>query len=247
MGAPYGALLVYPEKLSTDEKIFVAKIDAFLNFFENVSYLSSKESELLEERDREAGFNYWFDVVMKKESHVILRRYLLQGFDKLCARLEVNPEAVYLAVYGTLMHEQDNPIRQEIRDKMISKGPCQIRGRMYVAGPHGQYPGVTIENVGLDEFVTGELLLLGANDEEANATLRILDGYEEFNPADIPGSEFVRRFVMLKEPRKGAWTYVYNRSPDDLDLKRIPSGNWKQYQESKSAPGDSPVCTPKPN
>lgn len=101
--------LVYPDDLDEAEQNKLVRVDALLNFFEPIAYLSECE-EFLRKDDMEPMFRFWFEL-MQMPTHAILERYLLRGFESLQQKLNIRPRPVLLAVYGTLMHGEMNEIR----------------------------------------------------------------------------------------------------------------------------------------
>jgi gamma-glutamylcyclotransferase (GGCT)/AIG2-like uncharacterized protein YtfP len=249
--------LVYPDRLSNDDKLLLARIDRLLNFFERVARLTElkteesvlRKSEFVTKEEEESVFNYWFQVVMKDDSHAVLRRYLTHGFEYTYAIIGLPKSPLYVATYGTLMTGQVNTLTSEIKVRMVSRGPCTIPGEMFVAGPNGEYPGLTYQ-ISSNSQAHAELFEIGADDEKtgenaddkARDVLQALDRYEEYDPDDTRASLYVRRFVMVKlgsegglEAQKvGAWVYFYNRDSDQIPGIRIPSGDWRSYQAAKT-------------
>jgi gamma-glutamylcyclotransferase (GGCT)/AIG2-like uncharacterized protein YtfP len=126
----------------------------------------------------------------------------------------------YLFVYGTLLSSYDEKTSHEHLKKFSNYiGKAQINGKLYMVD---YYPGV----VPCQEksIVRGELYQI-TNEE---ALFQFLDKFEEYNPADVEHSEYIRTRVtaVLRETKEEvlAWTYAYNQSTDDLEL--LPKGDF---------------------
>lgn len=226
--------LVYPNALDQREKQQLSRIDALLNFFELVCYVSAKD-RYLRSSDREATFQYWFDDIMcQSDEHVLLRLYLQFGFEHLRKRMALEAPQNCIAVYGTLMRSvADQITNRELRAEACAArrhlgaylGPCRIRGRLVDLG---EYPGLVPDESGT---VAGELyeLPFGTRGEalgRLRAAIREIDRYEEIDIEYPDRSEYTRRFVKLAEPADAAaWVYFLNR-PRSTPVP-VPSGEWK--------------------
>ena len=217
----------------------LAKVDALLNFFEHVAHLSSSANELLLPADREAAFDFWF-TVMRRDSHVVLRRYLLHSFEHIQSITKFPRGPVYLAVYGTLMSGEFEKIEGHDRLKQLMRdakplGRCSAVGQMY---EHKRDGGVRFPYLCLDNRkgqIVAQLFQIGNDDEEASRVLDVLDAYENDPvPGAGPQPSYIARYVMVNweppggpEQKIGAWIYAADRhiSGD----APIPSGNWKAY------------------
>jgi gamma-glutamylcyclotransferase (GGCT)/AIG2-like uncharacterized protein YtfP len=105
----------------------------------------------------------------------------------------------FLAVYGTLRRRSIFPKLPKAVPHLRFVGYGQVRGRLFwqrtfPALIHG--PGI----VGVELF---EIL-------DANVWCD-LDPYEGFDPANSRASLFIRRQVLLLNPRLWAWAYFLNR------------------------------------
>ena len=226
--------LVYPKALDQREKELLPRIDALLNFFELVCYVSDKD-RYLRSSDREATFQYWFDDIMcRSDDHVLLRLYLQFGFEHLRLRIRLGAPRNYVAVYGTLMRSVAEQItNQELREEARAArthlgaylGPCRIRGRLVDLG---EYPGLLPDDAGT---VAGELYELpfgksGEALDQFRAAIREIDRYEEIDVEYPDRSEYTRRFVKLASPADAAaWVYFLNR-PRSNPVP-VPAGEWK--------------------
>lgn len=104
------------------------------------------------------------------------------------------------------------------------------------ASPLGSGPsGATVSPAGghrtVDTTRTHIALYAVADD----AVLVRLDAFEEYDPDDPDGSEYLRRRVRLAEPDLDAWVYVYNR--DVAGRPRVESGDWRRHRASRHAVG----------
>jgi gamma-glutamylcyclotransferase (GGCT)/AIG2-like uncharacterized protein YtfP len=121
-----------------------------------------------------------------------------------------------LFVYGTLMKRRIKATKLPVGDKMRFVGIGEIEAELYDLG---EFPGA-IENSGL--HVCGEVYEISSVE-----TLRNLDVYEGYNPADPSASLFTRRktVVSMKNGKKTVATvYFFNRNVDGL--KKIYGGKW---------------------
>ena len=226
--------LVYPKALDAREKEILTRIDALLNFFELVCYVSDKD-RYLRSSDREATFQYWFDdVICHSDDHVILRLYLQFGFEHLRKRVQLGAPRNCVAVYGTLMksadrHIVDPQLREDAKAARLVLGtylgPCRIQGALMDLG---EYPALVPDD---SSTVVGELYELPFGRfgepgfEQFRAAIRELDRYEEIDVGNPERSEYRRRFVKLVAPHDtGAWVYVLN-SPRRSPVP-VPSGDW---------------------
>lgn len=126
--------------------------------------------------------------------------------------------AQYLFSYGTLQAElapaEIAPVVQQLRPI----GRASIPGILYDLG---DYPGAVVGGTNLE--VWGQVFELPEDPE----VLCQLDEYEEFNPAEIERSQFVRiqSKATLDDGRViKAWVYVYNRDPGSAP--RIVNGSF---------------------
>jgi gamma-glutamylcyclotransferase (GGCT)/AIG2-like uncharacterized protein YtfP len=233
--------LVYPERLDERDHKTLAEIDALLNFFELICHVSGKD-RYLHSSDREAAFQYWFDdVIRRSEKHVILRLYLRFGFEHLAKRVQLGPPVNMIAVYGTLLRDvapriRDPELKQRARRarQQLGRlvGDCEIHGRLVDLG---EYPGLvpargTTVRAELYELPFGESGSRGLR--EFRSAIAVLDEFEELNPEDPAGSEYVRRYVELATPENWtAWVYVLNKPSQQY--KSIDSGDWRAAYEAK--------------
>lgn len=231
--------LVYPERMDAAEKWQLTCADSVLNFFELICHVSEKDC-YLHQADREATFQYWFDDVIRHgQNHVLMRLYVQFGFENLRKRTGIpHQTSTYIAVYGTLMSGvtaqiSDPVLRAEAEQakQLLGRfvGPCEIPGTLYDLG---QYPGLVL---GSESTVYGELYELPFGGFNSNGLIQFrehiakLDVYEGYDPAHHAGSEYIRRYVMLRSPLDtGAWVYVLNTEWNAGTQVPLPSGDWRQ-------------------
>ncbi len=115
-------------------------------------------------------------------------------------------------VYGLLRPGCAGYEELNLSHRAVLIGPDRIAGRLYHLG---DYPGVV---PGGELTVTGELLL-----PQDPGLLADLDAYEQYDPTDPDGSEYLRVRVTTLGGRD-AWVYAYR--PDIGDRPVIAGGDW---------------------
>jgi gamma-glutamylcyclotransferase (GGCT)/AIG2-like uncharacterized protein YtfP len=121
-----------------------------------------------------------------------------------------------VAFYGTLMSGlPSRPERPDLRPHVRVVSDCLIPGALFDVGP---YPAL-LEG---DGVVRGELWRTTSAE-----ALGVLDAWEGYASADEPGSEYLRRWVLLVEPKLSAWVYVWNRAADGAHA--IAEGDWRAH------------------
>jgi gamma-glutamylcyclotransferase (GGCT)/AIG2-like uncharacterized protein YtfP len=135
--------------------------------------------------------------------------------------------ADFLFVYGTLRPglwpSQLRPLLTGLR----CLGPATVRGRLYDLGAH---PAARLDAEG-DERVRGEVLELPPGTDALTA----LDKYEDFYPADLVGSLFLRLLcdAELADGRTlVCWIYAYNRDPGLAPL--VPDGDYVHWRTGRN-------------
>jgi gamma-glutamylcyclotransferase (GGCT)/AIG2-like uncharacterized protein YtfP len=135
------------------------------------------------------------------------------------------PESpIVLAVYGTLRRGERN---EGFLDGATFLGRGLIGGRLHemprsdlrayaypalVADPDGRVP--------VELYALADAPMLAAIDE-----------LETFDPANVAGSQYVRRAVPVEGgPIARAWVYVYNGPMDEVG-ERIANGDWVAHAE----------------
>jgi gamma-glutamylcyclotransferase (GGCT)/AIG2-like uncharacterized protein YtfP len=203
--------------ITATEMRLLQDLDTLFNYFEHVLYLEYEGQ--ISRNDRQAVFEYWFDIMSDSE-RASVRRYAARfGFERVAKALKANtPE--YVAVYGTLRQEHGLPDRPDAGSALRDRGECKIRGDLYDLGEYpGLYPG--------SGTVVGELFEV----TDVNV-FRDLDEYEKYDANDRDGSLYIRRSVRLVEPVVDAWVYFYNEEVSEQ--QRIDSGDWAAHSQSTS-------------
>jgi gamma-glutamylcyclotransferase (GGCT)/AIG2-like uncharacterized protein YtfP len=200
----------------TEEEVLLLKeFDRLLNYFEHLLYL--EEEDHLRKKDRQAIFEYWFDLLSKPRYSAVRRYSAGLGFERVAAALKAE-STEHLAFYGSLMTGLDAMDEVEVSDKIEFVGPCRIRGDLYDLGA---YPGL----VDGDGTVVGELYAIR---EGCMSVLHRLDRFEHYDPSDQEGSLYVRSCVRLLEPEDtDAWLYVYTQ--DVSGRQTVSSGDWQRH------------------
>jgi len=198
-----------------DEEVLLRELDTLLNYFEHVLYLEDEHQ--FSKKDRQAVFEYWFDLMMQSE-RASLRRYAARfGFERVARTLGAHkPE--YVAVYGSLRQGFELPDSPKPDTKLRDRGPCRIPGDLYDLGG---YPGL----VPGDGEAIGELY-----EVPDLSVFSILDEYERYRAEDHEDSLYLRKAVRLSKPANiDAWVYVYNRDVTREPL--IASGDWSTHRD----------------
>lgn len=127
-----------------------------------------------------------------------------------------------LFVYGTLRRDTDHPMSHLLQNHSTNQEKAFFNGTLYDVG---SYPAA-IRSVNKADKVYGELYELLAPDLIIND----LDEYEGYYPKRPKDSLYIRKKVLvhiLDDGTRTAWTYLYNRSPNNLT--RIPNGDYLEY------------------
>jgi gamma-glutamylcyclotransferase (GGCT)/AIG2-like uncharacterized protein YtfP len=128
----------------------------------------------------------------------------------------------YLFLYGTLLPDHAPLSMVKVVRRLHLIGPAQVRGRLYDLG---RYPGAVLDHTGANT-ISGQVFVIPEQDAEL---LALLDGYEQFNPADQKNSLFVRKechAVTADGRTLKCWIYAYNRGIGSARL--IASGNYAE-------------------
>lgn len=124
-------------------------------------------------------------------------------------------------VYGLLRPGRAGFAELNLEERMRVVGPDAVAGRLYDLG---DYPGLIPGGEGI---VLGELLLPRDPD-----VLAALDRYEDHDPADPDGSEYLRLRLTTLGGRD-AWAYVYRW--DITDRPVIEGGDWLALIRTRQA------------
>jgi gamma-glutamylcyclotransferase (GGCT)/AIG2-like uncharacterized protein YtfP len=128
----------------------------------------------------------------------------------------------YLFSYGTLLPEHAPAEIASIVRKLLPVGEGIVCGRLYDLG---EYPGAVLD-AETPQTIFGRVFKVPTRD-----LLKALDNYEGYNPADCPGSLFVRQrcaVVMRDGAKLPCWVYVYNRETGPAPL--IPHGDYTKLR-----------------
>jgi gamma-glutamylcyclotransferase (GGCT)/AIG2-like uncharacterized protein YtfP len=114
----------------------------------------------------------------------------------------------YLFVYGSLLPGREPPEVASTMRRLQIVGNGYVRGHLHDVG---EYKGVVLDERG--DRIDGKIFRL-PNDPHV---LRVLDEYEEFNPAKVESSLFLRKEWEVatgkNNERLNCWVYVYNLHP----------------------------------
>jgi gamma-glutamylcyclotransferase (GGCT)/AIG2-like uncharacterized protein YtfP len=203
--------------VTSDEQALLEQLDTLLNYFEHVIYLEHERH--LTKRDRQAVFEYWFDL-MQAPGRAAIRRYAAWfGFERVAHALDCRTPD-YVAVYGSLRKHGGIGDEPDLSARLKPAGTAIIEGKLVDLG---DYPGL-IPGAGRVQAELFEVV-----DRQA---FQLMDRHERYDPTDVQGSLYLRRAVRLLEPSVDAWVYVYNR--DVSDAREVASGDWIEYQASRS-------------
>jgi len=125
-----------------------------------------------------------------------------------------------LAVYGSLRPDAPD-LRTPSVKGMVHLGRCRIPGQLYVA--YG-YPALKR----IDGVVAGDLFKVPALFDFA-----ALDAFEDYYPKHPHECWYLRRRVLLHEPRVWAWVYYYMHKVDRR--AHIRSGDWVEFRNRGSS------------
>jgi gamma-glutamylcyclotransferase (GGCT)/AIG2-like uncharacterized protein YtfP len=128
-----------------------------------------------------------------------------------------------LAVYGTLRHGEPN---ESLLAGARYLGVGRIAGRMRemprTAEREYAYPSLVLG--------AGGDVVIEVYDLPDPSMLAAADALEAFDPADVDGSEYVRRLVDIVDgPVATAWIYVYNGPPEAMG-EPIADGDWVAHR-----------------
>ncbi len=203
------------------ERELLTDLDTSLNYFEFILHVEKRGR--LEKGDRQAIFNYWYELLAEPEL-ASLRMYLERfGYERIFGLLlrgqPIRRYAEYVAFYGSLMKDQRAQEQLLIVGKLKFVGSCLIPGALYDLG---EYPGL----VKGESAVRGELYKI----TDPSVFIK-LDEYEEFNRTDPEQSLFARRGVRLCKPKVDCWVYFF--CGDVSSNQKIDNMGWAEYKKSK--------------
>jgi gamma-glutamylcyclotransferase (GGCT)/AIG2-like uncharacterized protein YtfP len=215
-------------QLTERDQELLFQLDTLLNYFEHVLYLEHEKH--LEKRDRQAIFEYWFEV-LSSDDCAALRRYAASfGFERVADTLQAR-QPDYIAVYGSLMSGLTLNDKPELEGLAKLVGSCRIPGQLLDLG---DYPG-------LDDCQPGSVV--GELYEVLNKQVfAVMDRFERYDPHHRADSLYLRRCIRLQEPRVDTWVYVFNGEASDRSP--VPSGDWRRHLQaraSNSTSGTSPT------
>jgi gamma-glutamylcyclotransferase (GGCT)/AIG2-like uncharacterized protein YtfP len=128
----------------------------------------------------------------------------------------------HLFLYGSLQPELAPAGPRDVLAHCVRVGPGTLPGRLYDLGA---YPGL-VPDASAPGRVLGQVFRL----PEREDVLGPLDAYEGFDPADPPGSLYLRlphEVDLAGGGRLSCWVYVYNRDPGAAPL--IPDGDYLRW------------------
>ena len=138
-------------------------------------------------------------------------------------------EPVYLFVYGTLRKECGSPFYKAHAEEMEWIGSGEIDGRLFDIGEYpGALPGLNEE----DSVILGDVFRL----RQPKECLQLLDQYENYDPLNREGSEYVRGEVSVRMEggkQLRAWIYWYNGSL--VEKKTIREKDYLNYLNKKAS------------
>jgi gamma-glutamylcyclotransferase (GGCT)/AIG2-like uncharacterized protein YtfP len=202
---------------TADEQALLEQLDMLLNYFEHVIYLEQERH--LAKRDRQAVFEYWFELMQAPDRAAIRRYAAWFGFERVAYALDCRTPD-YIALYGSLRKDAGIGDEPDLSERLKPAGTAIIEGKLVDLG---DYPGL-IPGPGKVQAELFEVV-----DREA---FQIMDRHERYDPTDVQGSLYLRRAVRLLQPNVDAWTYVYNREAGDAP--EVPGGDWIKYRASRA-------------
>jgi gamma-glutamylcyclotransferase (GGCT)/AIG2-like uncharacterized protein YtfP len=133
----------------------------------------------------------------------------------------------FLFVYGTLRPALWPDQLRAVLSGTHCLASASVRGRLYDLGAH---PAAVLDPASGDR-IRGEVLELPSGPD----LLSELDTYEDFDPADLTGSLFLRLRceAELDDGRTlTCWVYAYNRDPGPAPL--VPGGDYVRWRAERN-------------
>jgi gamma-glutamylcyclotransferase (GGCT)/AIG2-like uncharacterized protein YtfP len=136
--------------------------------------------------------------------------------------------------YGTLMQGGCNPVARRLHRRLGAGVPATVLGRLYaLPDPAGWYPALLRDPAGAP--VHGMMYDAGA--DFTCEDLAALDAYENFDPANLAESEYVRQSVPALIDSGGmiADAYLYH-APLPAGARPIPGGDFRAFLGAEGLP-----------
>lgn len=136
---------------------------------------------------------------------------------------------MYFFAYGTLKDGFENPIKGELVNLLYNPVAGRMRGKLFLVAPW--YPGAV--DTPDDATIEGDLYQI----QDEKELFRILDPYEDFDPAHPETSLYIRtkRMVETVDGAREAWVYLYQRPVDPSS--RIVDGNFTEADRKRGPRG----------
>ena len=203
--------------MTDDDQVLLEQLDMLLNYFEHVIYLEQERH--LTKQDRQAVFEYWFDLMQAPDRAAIRRYASWFGFERVAYALDCQTPG-YIALYGSLRKQGGIGDEPDLSKRLKPAGAAIIEGKLIDLG---DYPGL-IQGPGEVQAELCEVV-----DRDA---FRIMDQHERYDPTDVKGSLYLRRAVRLLQPNVDAWVYVYNHPAGDAP--EVAGGDWIKHLATKA-------------
>ena len=127
--------------------------------------------------------------------------------------------------YGTLLDGADNPVARAIHALLDPVGPARVRGALHaVPDALGWFPAL-VDAAAPDGWITGRLYK--ARGGFTAGDLARMDAYEDFDPARLDTSLYVRRAVVTEDGGI-AQVYVFNQ-PLPTGSLPIAHGDFRRW------------------
>ncbi|ADK84408.1 AIG2 family protein [Desulfarculus baarsii DSM 2075] len=142
----------------------------------------------------------------------------------------------HIVFYGSLMADFPTQDHVGVRAMVALVRPCLVWGRLYDLG---SYPGLAPGQ----RRVAAELYRL-----VDPAALALLDRFEDYDPLNPGGSEYLRQCASLADGSEQAWVYYFNRPTEGLRLiegdswaahlgrRRADQGFWRDFLGQRPDP-----------